>query len=204
MLIERLRPNPDPVELAELYRWPNNADRWREHKLRVDITVDLAASRWPEPLLVVDPAAGAGRTGRELVLAGGGTLVTGDLSTEADVDYPGRTADDLLGWWADEADAGVRRRADVIVLGEILEHVEDPAQLLRYAAAAGTGLVLSTPLEEEPGVNVEHVWRWDRPGIEHLLAEAGWRPLDYVELAVELPHWPAGYRCQIHTAEVVR
>ena len=203
MLIERLRPNPTPSELAELYRWPNNADRWREHKLRVDVTVALASSRWPDPLLVIDPAAGAGRTGRELT-GYGGTLITGDLSTEANVDHPGRTADDLLGHWADEVDIAERRRADIIVLGEILEHVENPAQLLRYAAGAGTGLVLSTPLEEPAGVNPEHVWRWDKAGIEHLLAEAGWRPLDYVELDVDLAHWPAGYRCQIHTAEAVR
>ena len=61
-----------------------------------------------------------------------------------------------------------------------------------------------TPLDEPAGVNPEHVWRWDRAGILELLAGAGWEPDGYVELELKTPHWPPGYRCQIHTAKAVR
>ena len=91
----------------------------------------------------------------------------------------------------------------VIILGEILEHVPDPAALLAAARQTGDALILSTPLDEPPGINPEHIWRWDKAGIYELLDRTAWRPLDYVELAPEVPGWPHPFRIQIHTAQAL-
>jgi len=197
-MIERTRPYPAAGELAALYAVPNDADRWPEHQLRTDITVALGRSRFPERMLIIDPAAGAGRAALEL--AAGAAAITGDISPDARVDYPATTALDLLEHLYGLGD----RLSTVVLLGEILEHVEDPAALLAAAHRVANGLILSTPLDEPAGVNPEHVWRWDRAGILELLAGAGWEPDGYVELELKTPHWPPGYRCQIHTAKAVR
>jgi len=196
MLIERLRPNPTADELAELYAHHNDADRWAEHRLRVRLTVDLARSRFPNPGLVVDPAAGNRVAAFQIatnVAAGG--LVTGDLAPDAPVTHPGTPALELLA----ELDG---QDADVVILGEILEHVDDPLELLRAARRAGTGLVLSTPLAEPAGINPEHVWRWDADAVRGMLDLAGWAPRDYIELDYDVADWPHPFRCQIHTATV--
>ena len=195
MLIEQIRPFPTTEELAELYRFPNDADNWPEHRTRVDVTIAVARGRFPKARTVIDPAAGAtARTAIEL----------GELVTTNDYARSGLTAEEVLVDIGRQVEAGVRFRADLIILGEILEHVADPAELLGLARDVANGLVLSTPLEEPAGVNPEHVWRWDKAGIIHLLTAADWNPADYVELDVDLPHWPPGFRCQIHTAEAGR
>ena len=194
MLIERTRINPSPTELAALYQHANDADRWPEHTVRVDVTVAVARARFPDRDLIVDPAAGAGRTARELAV---GRTITGDVAPDAPVDHPGVWADILLAQLAED-----RVVADLVILGEILEHVRNPADLLVDAAHIGRGLVLSTPLEEADGVNPEHLWRWDAGGVRYLLSAAGWEPVDYVELDYRIPAevWPHPFRCQINTA----
>ena len=192
-MIERVRPTPEGAELAAMYAVHNAARHWLEHRLRIELTLDLGIARFPFRDLVVDPAAGTGDLARRLAT---GEAFTGDLAPTAPVDRPGVAADAFL------ADLFLRNIvADVVVLGEILEHVDDPARLLAQARDVSRGLIVSTPLDEPAGVNPEHVWRWDRAGILELLAAAGWHPTGYVELDLELKHWPPGYRCQIHTAE---
>lgn len=190
-MIERVRPTPAGAELAAMYAHHNDAARWLEHRLRIELTLDLALARFPVRLVVVDPAAGAGDLARRLSTR---ETVTGDLAPTAPVDRPGTPALELLGELPPNY-------ADVVILGEILEHVDDPLELLVAARRVGRGLILSTPLDEPPGVNPEHVWRWDKAGLLELLARAGWRSTGYLELDLELEHWPPGYRCQIHTAE---
>lgn len=190
MIIERNRPTPVGAELAAMYRHANDANAWPEHRLRLEVTAALARDRFPDRRLVVDPAAGRSTLAAELAT---GYTITGDLAPNAPVDLAGVDAVTFLRGIAPLI-------AHVVILGEILEHVDDPLELLVAAHRAGTGLLLSTPLDEPAGVNPEHVWRWDRAGVEDLLHRAGWTSTGYAELDLVLPHWPPGYRCQIHTA----
>ena len=136
MLIEQIRPFPTTEELAELYRFPNDADNWPEHRTRVDVTIAVARGRFPKARTVIDPAAGAtARTAIEL----------GELVTTNDYARSGLTAEEVLVDIGRQVEAGVRFRADLIILGEILEHVADPAELLGLARDVANGLVLSTP-----------------------------------------------------------
>lgn len=182
---------------APAYLHHNDADRWDEHALRIDVTVDVAAHRFgtDDVALVVDPAAGNGRTCRELAAELAADHITGDLAPDAPVDQPGTDAIQLLDRLADHA-------ADIVILGEVLEHVERPELLLAAAYGAlrpAGGLVVSTPLDEPDGVNPEHLWRWDAAGVAELLAAAGFTPLDYVELATQVDGYGV-VRTQIHTA----
>lgn len=200
MMIERNRPDPTPGELAQLYAQPNDADRWPEHALRVNITVELARYRFHYRPVIIDPAAGAGRTVRELIDDAAGTrIITGDLAPEANVTHAGtdaiRTLElalEELGGWQPNA---------VVILGEVLEHVPDPEALLSAARHVAGGLVLSTPLAEPAGINPEHLWRWDKAGVYELLDRTAWRPLDYLELDADVAGWPHPCRTQLHTAE---
>lgn len=193
------------VAEAPAYLEHNDADHWFEHGLRVDLTVALAAVRFGHladayrdgPARILDPAAGNGRTARDLAAQLDGAAYTADLAPTAPVDHPARDAFELLEYLAQST-----RRFDIVILGEFLEHVEDPARLLELANCVlplNGGLVVSTPLEEADGVNPEHLWRWDRAGIVELLDAAGFVPLDYLEVDVYVDGY-GNVRTQIHTA----
>jgi SAM-dependent methyltransferase len=87
--------------------------------------------------------------------------------------------------WADRVDVGVQARAealpfadgrfDVVFAGEILEHVERPAELvaeLARVARPGAWLSLSTPLGDAHP-DVQHVWEFEPEDVEGLLDGAG-------------------------------
>lgn len=79
---------------------------------------------------------------------------------------------------------------DTIVLTEILEHLEDPAALVRAARAKATHLVASSPINETEGQgNHEHVWSFSVPSYRQLLEGAGWAPVAYQELRFYPPFY---------------
>jgi hypothetical protein len=49
----------------------------------------------------------------------------------------------------------------VFVISETVEHRDDPD---------------ATPIEAWNDANVEHVWAWDRDGVEEMMTGAGWTP----------------------------
>ncbi len=200
-MIERVRDYPSPAELAELYARPNDARRWPEHELRTRLTVDLGRARFPVRNVVADLAAGNGIAAVELTTR---DVILGDLAGDLGVSgRPGDRTRFLRGPIEETLELLEDRSVDVLVLGEILEHLEDPWHVLRRAGRVASGLILSTPLEEVPGINVEHVWRWDLAGIRELLESTGWRPTASLVLEYELPTNLAAfspYRCQLWTA----
>ena len=72
--------------------------------------------------------------------------------------------------------------ADVIVLTEILEHLEDPDRLLSLAREHGKYLVASSPIDEVYKGNDEHVWGWTQQQYKEMLEGSGWTPIAYQEL----------------------
>jgi hypothetical protein len=61
---------------------------------------------------------------------------------------------------------------DLFVLGETLEHLDDPGKVLRLIARRANWLLMSTPIEAWDDTNAEHYWAWDRDGVEELLHQA--------------------------------
>ena len=191
-MIERVRPTPEGAELAAMYAVHNDARHWLEHRLRIELTLDLGIARFPFRDLVVDPAAGTGDLARRLAT---GEAFTGDRpphQSTGPASPPTRSSPTCSSATSSPTSLSSARFSS--------SSTTPPASSPRPRDVS-RGLIVSTPLDEPAGVNPEHVWRWDRAGILELLAAAGWHPTGYVELDLELKHWPPGYRCQIHTAE---
>jgi SAM-dependent methyltransferase len=73
---------------------------------------------------------------------------------------------------------------DLALVCEFLEHIPDPAALLRKVHRVSQLVLASSPLiEGERGdPNPEHVWAFDREGYLEMLGEAGWKPKIYESL----------------------
>lgn len=81
---------------------------------------------------------------------------------------------------------------DLIVLTEILEHLENPDEIVALAREKADWLVASSPIEEPEGVvNPEHLWSFGRQGYRDMLRYGGWKPFSYAE--VGFPDDPALY-----------
>jgi hypothetical protein len=90
--------------------------------------------------------------------------------------------------------------ADLAFLTEILEHVEEPVELLRATKAKSRVLIASSPIKapHEHDDNPEHVWQFDAEEYEALLRRGGWKPVARVNLSF---YNAAYYNFQILAAE---
>jgi hypothetical protein len=172
------------------------------HRARELTTAGLVA--WPRPETVVDPAAGEGNI---LALA---RKMHPFRAIVGDISLPNfYRLREVGGWEAIHqapAEETIRRAgfSDMIVLTEILEHLEDPDAMLRLAREHAHMLVASSP-EMRPfqaDDNPQHLWKFDGDGYREMLEEAGWvpyskthltfRPRQYQEddkLMVEIGHY---------------
>lgn len=74
---------------------------------------------------------------------------------------------------------------DVVVMTEVLEHLQNPHAVVKFLAARGKSalirpsfLVVSSPFTETAESHDEcHAWAWDIPGYAKLLTDAGWKVL---------------------------
>lgn len=89
-------------------------------------------------------------------------------------------------------------QVDVIVLTEILEHLEDPDKLVRMASKKARYLIASSPISERSNTNHEHVWGWDEDGYSEMLRNGDWTPTTVVKQYMNLSGLP--YDFQIWTA----
>jgi hypothetical protein len=90
-------------------------------------------------------------------------------------------------------------RVDVIVLTEILEHLDDPDSLVRKASEKATNLVASSPIGETGTSNHEHTWGWDEDGYYDMLTANGWQVKTVVKQYMN--HMGLPYNFQIWTAK---
>jgi trans-aconitate methyltransferase len=93
----------------------------------------------------------------------------------------------IAGWIAREVDDicalgsfielwNVIPRADLYVLTEVLEHLEEPYEAIRRIVERGAALVCSSPwMEHEGSIDGCHNWAWDMPGYIAMLEACGMR-----------------------------
>lgn len=64
----------------------------------------------------------------------------------------------------------------LVVMTEVIEHLEDPHGVLRALASRGPRMIVcSSPVNETDAFHCEeHVWAWDFEGYEQLLRDSGW------------------------------
>ena len=162
----RLRDLPSPEQLAQLYATPHQHDRWVDHQIRVDVTVDLASYMLRPGATVADLSCGDAAIARRLVECCSGTAVLGDLAPGYELCGPIEETVHKLRW----------KQADLFVLSETVEHLDDPNQVLRWIREKTDNLILSTPDgETDPSRNPEHTWGWDSEAIEQMVTDAGFR-----------------------------
>lgn len=81
---------------------------------------------------------------------------------------------------------------DAVVLTEILEHVEDPVDVLKMARVRASMLIASSPVFLDDSVlddNPEHLWQFDAAGYQQMLEEAGWHSFAFVPIHLtEFPY----------------
>lgn len=80
--------------------------------------------------------------------------------------------------------------ADLAVMTEVLEHLEDPHSTLAWVASNVKYLVASSPKDELPGDHVcdSHIWSWDWEGFEALISPhftiLQHRPVDWSQVVL--------------------
>ncbi len=179
MRVERLRPLPSPERLAELYAVPHDHRLYgRGHGERVEATIALAEGNLPEieRLSVADLSCGNGAIA--LALATNDDVHLGDVAA-LPAELPGtkyRGPIEETIHLIPDVDVGV------FVCSETIEHLDDPGKVLALARSKADNLVLSTPLECWDDDNPEHLWAWDREGVEGLLKRTGWLPWAFVSV----------------------
>jgi len=163
MTVKRLRPLPSPDELAAMYPAPHDHRIYgRGHHERVEATIALAVENLTEAErgVVGDLSCGNGEIARRIATSPAVHL--GDFA-------PGYEFHGPLEETLAQLDI-----VDVYVCSETIEHLDDPFGVLLAIREKAEFLLLSTPIGCWHDANGEHLWAWDREGVEQLLTSAGW------------------------------
>lgn len=185
MTVIKLRKDYSEEELVKLYTPAYHPIKWPDHTLRVETTSALLSWTLDQYKCsrIADLACGDGSivfTALENSAHDPKKVILGDISNQ-NIDWIKGVALDpkikfefLLGDiknTINEID-----RVDIMILTEILEHVNEPKELLAKISEKSKYLLLSTPdIEKVPpsNLNVEHLWSWNRDNILEMLVRAG-------------------------------
>lgn len=164
------------------YQVERHNSAWPDHIARTNVTAALIT--WLRPNSIIDPACGDG----SIVLLADRIwnihkVVLSDISRPNYVylknyGVPHIEVECVPILEALRARLDVPLGFDVVVLTEILEHMDDPVAVLKAARDRASYLVASSP-EMRPGQddhNPEHLWQFDGDGYFEMLREGGWNP----------------------------
>lgn len=163
----QLRPFWSDEEIKKIYEKPFEHSKWKAHQERVANTVsrtwfEICNLPLTRPEEIADLAAGDGAIATRLGERFQARVELGDITSRYDIVGPiERTIEQLP-------------HTDLLIMTEILEHVQDPDKLLFDARHRAGMLLISTPLGEFDDRNEEHYWGWDESGIRTMLRGAGW------------------------------
>lgn len=170
MLRQRLAHNSLDYRSVERHN-----DVW-EHVTRANVTAGFIAAMRPESML--DPACGDGSIALAACRIHEPPFVALNDISVPNVTFVRSVAPAT--WKITDVDVleaiNASDRVDLIVLTEILEHLESPDEVLRAARSKARRLVASSP-EIRPGQgdpNEEHLWAFDSEGYRDMLSRAGW------------------------------
>jgi hypothetical protein len=159
-MITLLRHLPDAEILAEMYSVPHSSARHVDHAFRISDTVAAA----PPAESAADLSCGDGIILRTLTAS---QKFYGDLAPGYPLQGPiDQTIDQIP-------------QVDLFVCCETLEHIPSPTATLRKIRSRAQQLLLSTPVGAWGDDNPEHLWAWDRAGVEEMLTAAGWNVDSY-------------------------
>ena len=174
-LSQRLRPYPNPAELATMYATPHDHTQFADHITRVDTTIALG-------IALAGRLFGDDRHIAIADLSCGNAAIAEGIRRQGDSLLLGDFAPGYLYTGKIEQTARHLPQVDMFVCCETLEHVDDPLAVLRLIRPRTGSLLLSTPVENWDDGNLEHVWSWSREGVEDHLFHARFDVLDYAEV----------------------
>jgi len=183
---KQLRPFHDDVTLAKVYDHPYDHTHWSDHVERVKWTIahGIQFAREVNAVNLVDLSCGDGAILRGIAAElPGSTTLFGDLVDADHIHMTGPIEKTILSVQSEWP-------ADLLVMTETLEHLQDPDTVLRAARSRFRAILVSTPIDEDNevhGDNVEHYWSWGTDDISGMLTEAGWRPIHFSRL--DLPFY---------------
>jgi len=169
---------------------------WPDHVLRVQLTAALIS--WFLPETILDPACGDGT-----IVAAANRVRPIVGAHMADISMPnfyhvGTTMRPFLpenltcSHSSIEETLNEGKFFDLVVLTEILEHVEDPVAILRMARKCAKYVVASSPIfvdNTRIDENPEHLWQFDAPGYSEMLVEGGWDPITFIPVTLMPPQF---------------
>lgn len=162
MTINRLRPRWSEEELHRIYAAPHDHRIYgRGHAERVNAMIELGTRRaWGS---AADLSCGNGVVIQSIDAV---HRYQGDIAPG--YEYHGPIEDTI------------HRVAfvDLFIMGETLEHLDDPTGVLLEVNTACNTLLLSTPIDNWGDTNAEHYWAWDRDGVEGIMRDAGFGKIE--------------------------
>lgn len=169
----RLRDAYTPEQLAELYPEPHQHSRWPDHRLRVQVTVQIAHALIDPIGQIADLSCGDAAIATRIYSLHDPIL--GDLAEGHPIHGPIEQTITQI------------PPVDLFVCCETLEHLDEPDAVLRKIRRKTRTLVISTPIGETTGENPEHYWGWDVDGVDEMLRSAGFSPVVCTTLRMEQP-----------------
>lgn len=161
-MIKQLRNFHSSERLSQIYSKPHDHSIYgRGHHTRVEITKVVLAevANRTKSSSVGDLSCGNGAIAKSLNFS---HTYLGDYAPG--YDYFGPIDKTILNM----------PKVSLYICSESLEHLEDPATVLKLIRNKSDHMILSTPIENWEDTNEEHYWSWDRDGVESLLVESGW------------------------------
>jgi hypothetical protein len=164
--------------MGQLYPRPHDHTHWWDHRVRVDVSVAMGLHLLGGEGVIADLSCGDAAIPRGISAAFGGRarLTLGDYA-------PGHEHVGPIEQTVERV-----KHADLWVLSETLEHLDDPDAVLRAIRPRTSCLLLSTPDGETDHSNPEHLWCWDSEEVSAMLAAAGFAPIMHNHLDLR----PAG------------
>jgi len=167
----RLRPAYSEQQLAQVYSEPHQHWQWKDHQLRVQMTIAFA-SWFKDAKTIADLSAGDAAIINAIPAT---TRYIGDFAPA--YEFTGAIDDtiDLI------------PKVDLFICSETIEHLDDPEKTLAKIRAKTNALIVTTPDSEINDANPQHYWGWDSDGVRELLKGSGFKPVIFNTLQFEDP-----------------
>lgn len=168
---QRLRPAYSSEELAQVYATPHEHWQWKDHQLRVAMTIAFA-SWFKDVNSVADLSAGDAAIINAIPAK---DKYIGDFAFGYELTGSIDETIDLI------------LKVDLFICSETIEHLDDPEATLRKIRAKTKAIIITTPDGEINDGNPQHYWGWDSDGVEAILKSVGFTPVIYNKLTFSDP-----------------
>ena len=168
----RLRPAHSEQALADIYATPHEHWQWKDHQLRVQMTIAFAS--WFKDVSSIADLS-----------AGDAAIIN---SIPATTRYIGDFAPGYEFTGAIDETIDLIPKVDLFICSETIEHLDDPEKTLAKIRAKTKALIVTTPDSEINDGNPQHYWGWDSVGVRELLEGAGFKPIIFNTLQFEDPN----------------